>query len=57
MFYILFDCCKLNNINPQKWLAYVLENIADHKGNMLHQLLPNNIDPLTIENFKQFWEV
>lgn len=57
MFYSFFACCKLNNINPQKWLAYVLENIADHKANKLHQLLPNNIDPLKIENFKRFWEV
>jgi transposase len=57
MFYSFFACCKLNNINPQKWLQYVLENIADHKVNKLHELLPNNINPEKLENFKKFWEV
>lgn len=57
MFYSFFACCKLNNIDPQKWLTYVLENIADHKVNKLHELLPNNIDPEKLDNFKQFWEV
>jgi len=57
MFYSFFACCKLNNINPQKWMQYVLENIADHKVNKLHELLPNNIDPAKLENFKKFWQV
>lgn len=57
MFYSFFACCKLNNVNTQKWLAYVLENIADCKANRLHEILPNNIDPGTIDNFKRFWEV
>lgn len=57
MFYSFFACCKLNNINPQKWLAYVIENIAEHKVNKLHQLLPNNINPQNLENFKRYWEV
>jgi transposase len=57
MFYSFFACCKLNNINPQKWLEYVLDNIADCKANQLHTLLPGNIDPALIENHKQIWEV
>ena len=57
MFYSFFACCRLNNINPQKWLSYVLENIADYKVNKLHELLPNNIDPKLLENFKHSWEV
>ena len=57
MFYSFFASCKNNNVNPQKWLTYILENIADYKANKLHELLPNNIDPAKIENFKQFWEV
>ncbi len=57
MFYSFFACCKLNNINPQKWLEYVLENIAEFKSNKLHELLPNNIDPSKITNFKKFYEV
>lgn len=57
MFYSFFACCKLNDINPQKWLQYVIANIADCKANKLHELLPNNIDPEKLENFKKFWEV
>ena len=57
MFYSFLACCKLNEINPQKWLQYVLENIADYKVNKLHELLPNNIDPEKLDNFKKFWEV
>jgi len=57
MFYSFFAGCKLNNIHPQKWLEYVLENIADYRVNQLHKLLPNNIDPKSIQNFKPFWEV
>lgn len=57
MFYSFFACCKINDINPQKWLCYVLEYIADYKTNELHGLLPNKIDPTKIKNFKRFWEV
>jgi len=57
MFYSFFACCKLNNINPQKWMQYVLENIAVHKVNKLYELLPNNIDPEKLYNFEKFWEV
>jgi transposase len=57
MFYSFFACCKLNNINPQKWLEYVLSVIADFPVNQLHNLLPNNIDPAIIENHTHFWEV
>jgi len=57
MLYSFFACCRLNNINPQKWFSYVLENIADHKVNKLHELLPNNIEPKLLENYKHSWEV
>jgi transposase len=57
MFYSFFACCKLNDINAQKWLQYVLENIADYKVNKLHELLPNNINPEKLDSFKKFWEV
>jgi transposase len=57
MFYSFFACCKLNDINPQKWLHYVLEHIADYKANKLHELLPNNIDRQRLEKFKHIWEV
>lgn len=57
MFYSFLACCKLNDINPQKWLNYILAHIADYKVNKLHELLPNNIDRNIIENFKNNWEV
>ncbi|MFM2387106.1 MAG: hypothetical protein RL660_1863 [Bacteroidota bacterium] len=42
MFYSLFAACKTHNINPQEWLQYVIENIADTKLSNLHHLLPQN---------------
>lgn len=57
MFYSFFACCKLNRINPQKWMEYVLSNIADYKINKLHELLPHHISAEKIEKFKPFWEV
>src|SRR5690554_1291826 len=57
MFYSFFACCKLNDIEPLKWMQYILENIAEHKVNKLHELLPNNIDQEKLNNFKKFWEV
>jgi len=57
MFYSFFACCKLNGINPQKWMEYVLSNIADYKINKLHELLPHHISAEKIENYKPFWEV
>ena len=45
MYYSFFATCKKNNINPTKWLCYVLKNINNTKINMLHNLLPQNISP------------
>ncbi|NLA61757.1 MAG: IS66 family transposase [Bacteroidales bacterium] len=56
MFYSFFSCCKLNSINPQKWMVYVLANIADYPANKIHELLPNIIDPEKLENYRDFWE-
>lgn len=47
----------LNGINPQKWMEYVLSNIADYKINKLHELLPHHISAKKIEKYKPFWEV
>jgi hypothetical protein len=56
MFFSFFSCCKLNNINPKKWMDYVLANIADYPANKIHELLPNIIDPEKLENHRDFWE-
>jgi len=38
--YTLIATAKLNDINPQTWLADVLRRIADHPASRLHELLP-----------------
>lgn len=35
--------CKLNHIDPQSYLQYVLERIADHPINRIEELLPWNV--------------
>jgi transposase len=44
MFYTFFACCKLNNVNPEKWLAKVLDIIADYPCNKLQNLFPGNLE-------------
>ncbi|WP_144029362.1 transposase domain-containing protein, partial [Caballeronia sordidicola] len=41
--YSLLGSCKLNGINPRAYLDYVLTRIADHKINVIDELLPWNI--------------
>jgi transposase len=38
--YTLIGTAKLNDVDPQAWLADVLRRIADHPASKLHQLLP-----------------
>ena len=38
--YTLIGTAKLNDVDPQAWLADVLERIAEHPNNRLHELLP-----------------
>ena len=42
MFYSFTGTCKLNGANPFDWLKYVIENIADHPINRIHELLPQH---------------
>jgi len=44
MFYSFFATCAKNDIEPQKWLTYVMENINDTKSSKLKELLPQFID-------------
>jgi transposase len=41
-FYSLIHTCRLNDVDPQAWLADVLARIADHPANRIDQLLPWN---------------
>jgi hypothetical protein len=36
----LVETAKLNNVDPQAWLTWVLARIADHKITRLDELLP-----------------
>jgi transposase len=41
--YSLVESCKLNHIDPQRYMQYVLERIADHPINRIDELLPWNV--------------
>ena len=49
MFYSFFGTCKKNDIDPQKWLAYAINNINDTKASKLKDLLPQFIDKNLLE--------
>lgn len=38
--YTLIETCKLNRVNPEAWLAWVLERIQDYPVNRINELLP-----------------
>jgi transposase len=38
--YTLIETCKLNRVNPEAWLAWVLEHIQNHPVNRINELLP-----------------
>lgn len=40
--YTLIETAKLNDVDPQAWLADVLRRINDHPASRLHELLPWN---------------
>jgi hypothetical protein len=44
MLYSFFGTCKKNDIDPQKWLAYAINNINDTNASQLKELLPQFID-------------
>jgi transposase len=37
---MLIETAKLNGVNPQVWLTDILGRIADHKINLIDELLP-----------------
>jgi len=38
--YTLIETAKLNTVDPQAWLTWVLDQIADHKITRIDELLP-----------------
>ena len=40
--YTLIETAKINNVDPEAWLKWVLTHVADHKINRLDELMPWN---------------
>ena len=45
--YTLIATARLNNVDPQAWLADVLARLPDHPAKRIHELLPWNWRPPT----------
>ncbi len=40
--YTLMETCKLNNVDPEAWLTWVLQRLPDYKINRIDELMPWN---------------
>lgn len=40
--YTLVETCRMNKVDPEAWLRWVLARVADHKMNRLDDLMPWN---------------
>ena len=40
--YTLIETARMNGVNPQAWLTWVLERIQDHKATRIQDLMPWN---------------
>ena len=38
--YSLIETAKMNGVNPEAWLAWVMERIQDHPANRMNDLMP-----------------
>jgi transposase len=44
----IIETAKMNGLDPQAYLADVLDRLQDHKINRLDELLPCNWSPLAV---------
>ena len=40
--YTLIETAKMNGVDPEAWLTWVLTHVADHKINKIDELMPWN---------------
>ena len=40
--YTLIQTCRINNVDPEAWLRWVLARVADHKMPHIEELMPWN---------------
>jgi len=45
VFYTIIQTCRLNDINPEAYLADIIGRIGDHPANQIDELLPWNWQP------------
>ena len=43
--YTLIETARMNRVDPEAWLTWVLAHIADHKINRIDELTPWNWQP------------
>jgi hypothetical protein len=41
----LIETAKMNGVDPETWLTWVLTHVADHKINYIDELIPWNWTP------------
>ena len=49
VFYTIIQTCRLNDINPEAYLADVIGRIGDHPANRIDELLPWNWRPINAD--------
>ena len=40
--YTLIETCRMNSVDPEAWLRWVLSRVADHKMPHIDELMPWN---------------
>ena len=49
IFYSLFACCRLHEVDPYKWLVDVMRRLPNHPVNRVEELLPHLWKPMNAE--------
>lgn len=47
--YTLIETAKMNNVDPEAWLTWVLKRLPDHKINRIDELMPWRFAPQVLE--------